>query len=55
LTIEQRNGKEKEEEEKITAYLKEKADKEAEIAAEQKYFAKYIDELKSKNKDKFKS
>lgn len=36
LVIEQRKAKEKEEEEKIAVYIKEKADKEAEIIAEQK-------------------
>lgn len=36
LVSEQRKLKEKEEEEKIAAYIKEKAEKEAEILAEQK-------------------
>jgi len=36
LVIQQRKDKEREEDEKIAVYIKEKADKEAELAAEQK-------------------
>jgi len=49
-----------EEEEKIAAYIKEKADKQAELEAEQKYFFIYLDvsrnrkKKKSKNSENFK-
>ena len=55
LIIEQRKAKEIEEEEKITAYIKEKADKQAEMEAEQKYLLFYVDASRSKKKRKSKS
>lgn len=44
-----------EEEEKIAAYIKEKADKQAEIEAEQKYFFIYIDVSRNRKKNKFRN
>ena len=47
--------KEQEEEEKIAAYIREKAEKQAEIEAEQRYLPCYLGESRKVNKNKFKN
>ena len=55
LLIEQKKAKELEEEEKRAMYVKEKADKEAEIQAEQKYLSVYVGESRTRKKKKYKN